>query len=330
MHRWVLKKMKKGLPDPPEKREGRHITRESSAFTPPEGLVPPPLLSDHHFFLYNLAHEHQIPASDKPAIRLLGAFQTEEDAREMVPENPSVSYFISPTHKFVPILSSVDASAQDTIADISELHGQLIAQNDKDFEDMIENQRQGKAGNSVKTIRQQSERTRIARKVETSHMKSCPQITGDRCIAGQNVAVITVLQDIRPSSLRGEQPLEPLIAVLYVAPTVEEATNYAKYTAAKHYPRNVMFVVDMYKWLFPEDVNLEEIANVEYSNETLSEIVNKARARKAQIRDMEKENPECVITVDGKERPDVDMLSVRPPEGKEDEEGVIKEMTRLS
>jgi hypothetical protein len=302
-------------------REGREITRHQGGFTVPEGVAPPPLFSDQNFFLYNIAHERQIPTSAKPAIRLLGAFETEAEAREMVPENPTASYFVSPTHKFIPLLSSMDASLEATVAEISELHGQLIIANDKDFEDMIENQRQGVSGKSVRSIRKQSERTRITRELDTAHMKSCPQLTADRCVAGQTVAVITMLQDIRPASLRGEQPLEPLVAVLHVASTLEDASNYAKYTATKHYPRNVMFVVDMYKWLYPEHVDLDEIANVESSNEMVTEIAQKNRSKKSKIQEMKSQHPECVIEVDGKPREDVDALSLNPEPG--------QEMTRL-
>ena len=276
------------MSDTSRKREGREVTRQSSVFTPPDGLVPPPLHNNQNFFLYNLAHEKQTPTCPKPGIRLLGVFETEAEAREMVPENPTASYFISPTHKFVPLVSSPESPVGTAIATISELHAKLIDDNNKDFEDMVEKQRTGVCGKSVLAIRKQSERTRIPRTVQTENMRTCPQITGDQCLAGQNLAVITVLQDIRPASLSGEQPLEPLVAVLYVTTTLEDASNYSKYTAAKHYPNNNMYVVDMYKWLFPEDVNFEEIANVEFGNETLNDIAKGARSKKLKIEELEK------------------------------------------
>lgn len=283
----------------------RRIERMRSSYIIPEGVSPPPLVGNQHFVLYNVAHEGQIPFCAKPAIRLMGIFESDEEARSMLPAGTDVSYFVSPTHKFVPLMSNNETNAEAAIAAIIELHEGLIQANDRDFNAMVNEQRPGVAGKSAATIRKESQRTRAPRpapRPEDKPSKPCPPANGSQCLAGQAVAVITILHDIRPASLSGEQALEPLIAVLHATDTVEHATQYAKYTATKQYPHNDFFVVDMYKWLFPEDVDFNNLATEEFSNDKIDAIFKKRRADAGKIAELAVSHPDCFIDIDGKSR----------------------------
>jgi hypothetical protein len=275
------------------------LDKVSDSFEVPAGVVPPPLIGNQRFVLFNIAHERQIPMSDKPAFRLLGVFETEEEARSMVPDNPTISYFISPTHRFVPLVSGPEVETSQTVASIVALHEAIIEKNAKDFDDMVEKKREGIGGQSVSSIRSRSERTRIPRRIkEIQGAKPCRPITGDCCLAGQSVAVVVILQDLRPTSLSGEAPLEPLVAVLHAAGSVQDAEAYSKYTASKEYPNSDAYVVDMYKWLHPEHVDLRDVAS-ESANEHITAIANKKRTDKIKIASLS-EHPECIIDVTGK------------------------------
>ena len=282
----------------------RRIERMKSSYIIPEGVSPPPLVGNQHFVLYNVAHEGQIPFCAKPGIRLMGVFESEEEARSMLPAGTDVSYFVSPTHKFVPLMSNNETDAEATIAAIIQLHEGLIHANNRDFDEMLSEQRPGVAGKSAATIRKESQRTRAPRPAppEDKPSKACPPANGSQCLAGQSVAVITILHDIRPNSLSGEKALEPLIAVLHATDTVERATQYAKYTATKQYPHNDFFVVDMYKWLFPEDVDLNNLATEEFSNDKIDAIFKKRRADASKIAELSVTHPDCFIDIDGKSR----------------------------
>lgn len=304
----------------------RKVETVKSTFKIPDDVIPPPLIADQHFVLINIAHERTSPASDKPAIRLLGLFQTEAEARSMVPEKTSISYFVCPTHKFIPLISGVDVSPEDTVDAIVKLHADLIESNERDFVDMVEKQRMGVAGKSVKSIRARSERTRAPRVLQRpDDAKACPPLTAGSCLAGQNFAVITMLHDIRPSSLSGESPLEPLIAVLFATNLVEDAQNYAKYTASQAYPNNDLLVVNMYQWLHLEHVDFEQIVN-EYGNDTLNAIQKKTRKNKNKIKEVEK-YPECIIEVGGEPKPQPAEATSgsNAPEIKEEVKDEVKE-----
>lgn len=277
----------------------RKFESAPASFVVPKGVSPPPLIGNQHFVLFNIAHERHIPTSTKPAMRLLGTFATEEEARAMVPENPPISYFISPTHRFVPLTSGPEVETSSTVATIVKLHEEALQKNNKDFDDMIEKKREGTIGKSVTTLRARSTRTRYPRETkELPVAKPCPPVTGDRCLAGQNFAVIVILQDIRPESLSGDAPLEPLIAVLFAGGTLDEAEQYAKYTASKEYPNNDTLIVDMYKWLHPEHVNFRDVAS-ESADERVTAISNKKRNDKIKVAELALP-PECVLEVTGR------------------------------
>jgi hypothetical protein len=249
--------------------------------------------------LLNIAHERMSPISDKPAVRLMGLFQTEEDARSMVPDNPQIAYYVCPTHKFLPLVSGLDVAPEPVIEAIVNLHAALIESNDLDFKDTVQNQRQGETGFSVNAIRARSMRTRAERTVDIpAAPKNIAPLTANACVMKQNFAVVTILNDIRPLSLSGETPLEPLIAVLHAAGSIEDARNYAKYTASKTYPKNDMLVVDMYEWLHLEHVDLKQITE-EYANTALDAMKKRRRVVKHQIEEIKKQ-PGSIIEVDGK------------------------------
>jgi hypothetical protein len=275
------------------------IEKVADTFAVPAGVVPPPLIGNQRFVLFNIAHERQVPVSAKPAFRLLGVFETEDEARAMVPDSPPISYFVSPTHRFVPLVSGPDVETTQAVASIVALHEAVIQKNNKDFQDMVEKKREGTTGQSITSLRARSARTRIPRQIkEIEGAKPCPPVTGDRCLAGQSFAVIVMLQDIRPASLSGDAPLEPLVAVLHAAGSVQDAEAYCKFTASREYPNNNAYVVDMYKWLHPEHVDLRAVAS-ENANEHVTAIANKKRTEKAKIAELSA-HPECIVEVTGR------------------------------
>jgi hypothetical protein len=111
-----------------------------------------------------------------------------------------------------------------------------------------------------------------------------------------------MLHDIRPASLSGEAPLEPLIAVLHATGSIEDARNYAKYTATNAYPNNDIIVVDMYRWLHLEHVDFSQVVE-EHANNKLDLMKKHRRITKQKISEVAKHS-ECIIEVDGKPKND--------------------------
>jgi hypothetical protein len=281
----------------------RDVHQFEGSFKVPDDIVPPPLIAGQHVVLLNIAHERMSPISDKPAVRLLGLFHTEEEARAMVPAAPSISYYVCPTHKFLPLISGLDVSPEATTAAILKLHAEHIEANKKDFKATVDDQRTGDTGKSIRAIRTRSERTRAPRTVQVSDSKPVAPLTADCQLLGQSFAVITMLHDIRPASLSGEAPLEPLIAVLHAAGSIEDARNYAKYTATNAYPNNDIIVVDMYKWLHLEHVDFSQVVE-EHANNKLDLMKKHRRITKQKISEVAKHS-ECIIEVDGKPKNDL-------------------------
>lgn len=279
----------------------RSVTKTKTKFTPPDGFTPFPLTTESQkFFLYNIAHEEQSPKTSRPAIRILGAFEDRASAVSMIPQNSPISYFVSPLHKFIPITAkpATPEVASAIVAEISQIHEDILLQNDKDFEETVAEQRTGTTSRSVGAIRGAAKQTQRPRNIEVDNRNLCPPLTAASCLDGQRFVVITYLADLRLASLDGSEPPEPLFAVLWITNTVEDGEKYAKYTASTAYPRCTLDVVDCYKWLFPEDIKSDQIAREDFGNDDLDAIFKKRKANIQKISALESEHPDCVVYID--------------------------------
>jgi hypothetical protein len=276
--------------------EPRRLEVRRTGFVAPPDAPHIPLQTDgQSVVLYNLANEGQHPRSARPAIRILGLFDTEQTAWDFIPPNAKEHYYVSPTHKFVPILASPGRDPGALVAEVCALHESIITQSDAEFKRAVDNQGFGETGKSAHAMNLKRTR-REAAPIEGA--AECMPVRATACVAGQAFAVITHLTDIRESTLAGAQPSEPLVAVLFATDTEAQAEAYCKYTASGAYSNCSLDVVCMYSWLFVEDVTCDQIAREEFADADLDKLFKKRRADKVKIAELEVQHPDCVLEID--------------------------------
>jgi hypothetical protein len=286
----------------------RRLQHMDTDFKVPDNITPYPLKSpSQQIVLLNLAHKQQRPVHELPAFRILGLFASKEEAAVFSAEHytdSKESVFACPVHQLVPIckshLKQLDNDyCQETVNSIIALHEDIVKHKDEDFKNTVDDQRTGSVGSSVMVTR---EKTRLQR-AKSSRVQIVSEkfknrtvgfekvgstLTANKVIAKQSFAVVVVLQDIRKRSLYGDAELEPLVAVMFATDTHEEATTYAKYTAAKIYKDCTIDIVDLYQWGFPESIDHDSITKEEYGNDELTGIMNARRANQEKILEYEK------------------------------------------
>lgn len=272
---------------------GRRIVDSKSEFSPPPAISVLPLQDENQkFFLMNITHHGHRPRSKYPGFRVMGAFPTIENLTSHVQQffaQSDCSQFATAAHQLMCICTSTERQ-QDLeynrckIDKLVKLHDEEAAARERDFAQNVAERKTGSVGLSryAKKTTEPSDTTFDESSVAGLKQTSSA-LSASACIAKQNFAVIIVLLDIE------SVPKEPLVAVLSVFPTEEEAATYAKYTASKQYPKCNIDVVDMYSWCFPENIDTDKIKEV-YANDQLDTIMT---ARKENILQAERYTKWC-------------------------------------
>jgi len=285
----------------------RRVKILDSEFTTPQDVTAYPLRTpSQNTVMLNLTHKKQRPSSEQPGFRIIGVTASREEAVAFTEEHYKDSketVFLSPLHQLVPICKSDEVQldheyAISAVNSIIKLHEKMVDDRNADFKKTVADQKTGGVGAGLGVTREKARRKReasskvqiVSEQYKTRTANFAPVsgvLSASKMISKQSFAVVIVMQDIRQRSLHGDIELEPLVAVLFVAENREEATKYAKYTAAKVYKDCVIDVIDMYAWMFPESVNEDDIATEEYGNEELSAIMKARKTNKQKITEFE-------------------------------------------
>ena len=282
----------------------RRIQRYTSDFEVPENVTPLPLKQNSQgVFLFNICHKGQRPKSLYPGFRVLGVFPDMTTAADFCnthyPDSGE-TVFASPLHQLIPICDTDthqgdEVYCRELVNTIVDLHTEEIKSREKEFEENISDQKTGEIGDSIeakrkKTSKEREKNSRV-KAVESKFKdtvkdmrKATQQVTGDKTIANQKFLVIVTLLDIQRAALRGNKELQPTFAVVYAGSDEKTCEIYAKYTATKAYKDCTVDVVPMYEWLFPENVDEEELGKEAYGNDKLNQIMD---ARKQNNRKIE-------------------------------------------
>lgn len=282
--------MEAGMPDIPvtTTTQERRLVDSKSEFNPPPGYIPLPLRDDNHqFILMNLAHHSHRPRSKFPGFRILGAFPDMESLSAHVAQNfqnSDCSLFATPAHQLMCICSSTERQ-QDLevnrlhIDELVRLHNEVADRREMDFKKNVAERKTGSVGQSLFAKQTKAPKMSEAdeKKFEEAMtgLKKTSTLTAAHCLPKQNFAAVIFLIDIQEEQVMKE----PLIAVLDVFATEEEAINYAKYTASRNYPKCDINVIDLYAWCFPENMDAEKIKEV-YGNEQLNVIMQGRKENK--------------------------------------------------
>lgn len=94
-------------------------------------------------------------------------------------------------------------------------------------------------------------------------------------LINQNYAVVSIIHDERKSgSMRREKIIEPIVSFLGTFATQKEAEDFARKANSTEVPGAPLFVVQMYSWLFTEDVTFESIPVAYPDQPLLEQVVN--------------------------------------------------------
>jgi hypothetical protein len=269
-----------------ETEEGRRLTREQDRFELPPGKVAMPLRSEEEVFvLLHITHREQRPSCARPGFRILGAFASEaamlQHARDVGAGNCSL--WKMRTHELcVCCESTARQSDPDHVLAQRQRLFALHTLNTEDFKRSVQQQGQGSVGRSM------AAREKAAQERAQKPGYRAPQAphgdTLQATVTLQKFAVIGLLCDLRDAVLDGLEAPEPGVGVFRVFEDKDDAAFYAKYTAHAEYPACEIFVVDMYRWLFPEDLRLDEVEEV-YGIKPLQNIMT---SRKTQAQEAER------------------------------------------
>lgn len=278
-----------------------------------DNFVPLPLKrEDQTFVAYNVAGLEQKTHYKEAGIRLLGCFSSAEEARREITGvlDDSGPVFLSPTHQLFPLCvfhkTQTDQQAMSEIVrEVTAVHASELEATDAEFRENVDHKKTGKTGLSVGYKRGQFSDASSAETKQEGGAE--PVDAADRkCVSlrprtqlvdtTQKFAVITVLPDIRPKVLQeGEKSgLEPLVAVLNMAETLEEAESFAKYTGNPAYPACNLYVVDVGRWLFPESIQSKDISREFFADDRLERLMQGKKKNTLEVEAILEKQPQMI------------------------------------
>lgn len=282
-----------------------------------------PLFNPQHaFVLVNFTHIGQRPSSQFPGFRIMGAFPSKEAAtlfQQRHHSDSKLSFWCIPTHQLAVICKSSElhqnrAHNRRQIEALVQLYDEMDAKSDKDFDKNVKEQKTGKRTDSVccrklkvcKRLKEEAEKKK--NEFNEQQESSTPinyEVMAKHIIHNQRFAAIIVLSDIRDEVVDAEEIPEPCVAVLDVFADKELAISYAKTVARNQYPKLHIDVVDMYEFLFPENIHTDKV-NESYGDRMLDEIM---QSRKENLSETKRYREWCrkngykenFISLEGKE-----------------------------
>lgn len=264
--------------------ERRRLVKMQSKFELPAGKEALPLKNDEHVYcLLNLTYTGHRPLSPYPGFRILGCFPTEAALRLHIEKYYSgeqeCSSWLTLSHQLMPICTTTEKQTNKVYSEahvrkLADFYTKSCQDSDDDFKSNVE---QGKTGSNGKSLYALEKKRNEQNKNDTPsprmlELPKTPFLSSVNTIMGQNFAVVVVLRDLRPEVVNLTLQAEPVIAILDVFSTLEDAIFYAKYTASKAYPLCSIDTVDLYQWIFPEHVDTDSVPEV-YANEDLEHIM---------------------------------------------------------
>lgn len=118
---------------------------------------------------------------------------------------------------------------------------------------------------------------------------SCISVPGALQRRRQNFVVILVLEDITKPVMQGHDDPEPLILFIDCFEDETSARNYMSDVLSKYVYYHNMFLVEMYEWLFPEDLVYDKM-DERYRDEEQNKIMQAKKEKEKELKDFEKEH----------------------------------------
>lgn len=268
--------------------------------------------SSQRFLVVNFAHRDQRPKKDRPALRILGAFESEAEAddyiRTAAPLLVGCNMWKLETMRWFMVCKNMmrQQDSSYTLSKIDVLKSLFLAdkaRRDKEFADMRAAKQQGKTDQSLEKQKQKGKEQRQkklssrlkalqAKARETKGMRSDPTIN-ETTTAGtngvppsliqrkQDYCVVSWMRDVTKPAIQCSDDPEPACIVWRLFPTYELAKEWMQGMGSQRIRDFDMEVVDTYEWLFPEDVDREKMQEMyRHSEQNKVMLQRKAEADK--------------------------------------------------
>lgn len=222
----------------------------------------------HSYVLVNLSNAKLMTRTRSPGIRILGAFETVDAARRFAVETHGKgghSVYCSFLQKFKAICETVER--QNDAKYSAEHAKRLVEIYTKIDEASRKKLSAATTGDRKKPSDELEERKQKVRETLQSVEQSktglfAKALSADKCLPGQNFAVVVFLTDIRQEVLKGKAQPETAFAIMGIFGDADKALEYAKAHTSKMFPQLDVSVVKMYEWLYPEEVDSGRLRNV--------------------------------------------------------------------
>jgi hypothetical protein len=259
-----------------------------------EGPLPELLVPQQNFVLVNVCNQSQKPRHVHGGFRILGVFASREEALKYSKEHSfelaSANVFIMPMHEPFPLCLS--ENAQGDPARCSQIrtekldkYAKYLDKTDGEFNKTRVQceEKENKIG-SIESLRKQRKppSLELVNKLKENLPEFGTSVPDKLGLNNQKTAVVINIPDLTDSDAS-----EPLVAVLAVFGTPNEAVRYAKFRAQKQYPRIPIDVVDVLRWYHPDAVDKNNIQR-HYGDVQLEAIMKRRNACISEVEEFNK------------------------------------------
>lgn len=259
-----------------------------------------------NYALINLAHLSLRPKSESPAFRILGVFNTIEELKEYglrIRQQVPIDIRCISLHDWtiIPVFDYDDESRERLVQKLQQIlqnhykeqreanvdyssnkNEKTIGKTHQSLEKKIENA-QKKLEKSKKKVNVNAVlKAKVRQEVSTGGLKKLGPYPSNFCIANQSFAVISILRDNTSERIEGSKSPEPLFRISGVFATESQAESFIKDEISfidrlYHYD-----VVNMYEWLYIEDVNFDQV-KTEYRETELNNIMEQRKSEQKRV-----------------------------------------------
>jgi hypothetical protein len=243
-----------------------------------------------NFVVVNVAHRGQRPKKDRPAFRLLGAFETAAEANEYIkmaaPQLTGCNMWRVPIQKWMLICKTMERQQDEmyTTSKIELLKSMYLqdqARRDAEFAKNRENREMGATDLSLEAQKKSAQKRKTKKvssrlkalrsrgqtqgKIQASQDLNLCSSPGTNDVPShlvrrkQDYAVVSFMKDVSRPVLLGADDPEPSCIVWRFFATYEMAQKWMKGIGARYIRGFDTEIVDNYEWLFPEDVDRDKV-----------------------------------------------------------------------
>lgn len=272
------------------------VLNESTGNTGNTGSNAPPTMprryvdmydENQKFVLFNIAHIEQRPINSRPSFRVIGFFPSEAKAIAKASSMPGdCSIFMAPVGAHNLLCSSLTNQndpnyVSSKISTILKMNEDIAASHTGDFKKRTSEP--NVAGGSSTTSQPSSHSYKSVD--PPSGCKEVSDFMQSNAVRNQTFSVCSSQRDL---TVQLNDPPEPIVIFWRSFQTEADATDYVTNTLSKDVTNLNIDVVDMYEWIFPEDVDRDKL-NEGYRNKELNTIMAKRKTAKDDIKDYERQ-----------------------------------------